>query len=250
MLARSGAKERIWDRIFVDPALSRAAAVLALTELEAEELSSRSPAPIAVHQISNGVAIRSERNSSSTVHPIIVFVGRLQERKRPVLFVRMARKLLESYPSARFEIIGPDEGEGDAIEAAIHEYGVQHAVQVVGALNRSDVVEKVARSSVFVLPSYGEVKSMAVIEALASGVPVVVCRENGLAGDVERYTAGLVAKDTPEDLARACAQILRDEPVGFGSRAKELAVAEYSIEAVVGQLEHFYRGADELRKEA
>ncbi len=51
--------------------------------------------------------------------PEVLFAARMHPRKRPLVFVEMAKALLDAGVDARFTLVGPDEGEGAALRAAL-----------------------------------------------------------------------------------------------------------------------------------
>lgn len=96
----------------------------------------------------------------------------------------------------------------------------------LGALSHADLADLYRRASVFVLPSVEEGMALSVLEAMASGLPVVVTPNTGAADLIEHGREGLVvpARD-PEALARAMLELYEDEPKrrAMGEAAAETA---------------------------
>lgn len=113
--------------------------------------------------------------------PIVLFLGRLVAFKRVDLLIK-AFATASLPDSARLVIVG-DGVERSSLEALAVGLGISNKVSFVGFVDPSEVPCWFAVSDLFVLPSMGETWSVAVIEALASGVPVVTTDSVGAAPD-------------------------------------------------------------------
>ena len=91
--------------------------------------------------------------------------------------------------NARFTLVGPDEGEGPALRAALDG---ESQISWEGALAPGAIPRRMAAASVYVLPSVREPYPMSVLEAMSVGLPVVVSADCGLAPLVERTHCGIV----------------------------------------------------------
>jgi glycosyltransferase involved in cell wall biosynthesis len=171
--------------------------------------------------------------------PEVLFLARLHARKRPGLFVEMARRLLADGVHARFTLVGPDAGEGAAVLAAI---GDEPRISWEGPVDPQEAPLRMARASAYVLPAEREPYPMSVLEAMSVGLPVVVCRDCGLAPVVSGSRSGQVAEGTVEDLAAAVRSVLAD-PYAYGRRARETARRDFAMSAVADRLLTVYRHA-------
>ena len=89
-------------------------------------------------------------------------------------------------------------------------------------------------SDVFVLPSYSENFGMAVVEAMAVGLPVVITKGVGIAKEVEKAGAGLVVEKDIHQVAEAILKILNNPNLAkkMGEAGKRLVESEFSSEKV------------------
>lgn len=101
----------------------------------------------------------------------VVMVGRLDKQKDPKTFVKAAIRLSKLYPDVFFDLIGDGEYRAELIEI-IKVEGVQDRISLL--LWRNDVRELLKSYNLFVLSSRWEGMPLAVLEAQASGLPVVV----------------------------------------------------------------------------
>ena len=180
-------------------------------------------------------------------NPLVVFVARLQARKRPTDFVAAIPGVLERVPGARFVLAGPDAGELAACRALADQLGVTERLLVPGALDHEAVLALYRRAAVSVLPSVSEPFPVAVLESLSVGVPVVLTDSNGLAVDVAAAGAGRVvdsregAGAAPQAIADAIVDLLDpDRGAEAAQAARSLVARTFSIEAVVDDLERHY----------
>ena len=97
----------------------------------------------------------------------------MHARKRPLVFVDMAKTLLDEGLDARFTLVGPDEGEGSALRTALKD---DPRISWEGALDPAEIPQRMAAASIYVLPSVREPYPMSVLEAMSVGLPVVVSR--------------------------------------------------------------------------
>jgi glycosyltransferase involved in cell wall biosynthesis len=166
----------------------------------------------------------------------------MHARKRPLVFVDMAKTLLDGGLHARFTLIGPDEGEGSALRKALRD---EPRISWEGALDPAAIPQRMAAASVYVLPSVREPYPMSVLEAMSVGLPVVVRADCGLAPVVQRARCGIVADGEIQAFATAVKSILRDRLLAqaMGERARQTAHSEFGMRAIGERLIDVYNEA-------
>jgi glycosyltransferase involved in cell wall biosynthesis len=135
-------------------------------------------------------------------------------------------------PPARFLVVGDGELR-EPIERRIAQLGVSDTVELVGAQPPEAIPSWLASADIFVLPSHYEGLSLAVMEAMASGLPVVITQVSGSAELVPTPDDGRVVRPgDAESLADAIEELLADPDLraALGRRAHERAQA-FSWEA-------------------
>jgi glycosyltransferase involved in cell wall biosynthesis len=159
----------------------------------------------------------------------------MHPRKRPIAFVEMAKALLHAGLDARFTLIGPDEGEGPALHAAIRG---EERISWEGALPPGAIPNRMAAASLFVLPSVREPYPMTVLEAMSVGLPVVVSDDCGLAPLVDRARCGAVVDHEVSALAAAVEAIVSAPSLarGMGDRGRDAVRAELGMHAIGDRL--------------
>jgi glycosyltransferase involved in cell wall biosynthesis len=132
--------------------------------------------------------------------PTVVIVGRLTAIKQHELFLQVARAVHERQPSAVFMIVG-DGDRRRALESLARRLGLDGRARFLGW--RKDLATVYGAADVFVLTSRNEGTPVAVIEALAAGVPVVCTDVGGVRDVVTDPVLGAIAPDHDvEALAR------------------------------------------------
>jgi glycosyltransferase involved in cell wall biosynthesis len=226
------------DALITRRLLTGAAAVFYLTDLEREQLLEVADTDLHLVRLVNGVPEYPPANHLANV-PEVIFVARLNARKRPCLFIAMAKQLLKDGVNARFSLIGPDEGEGPAVRAAI---GGEQRISWQGPIESAALPQRMAEASIYVLPSEREPYPMTVLEAMSIGLPVVVCDDCGLAPVIAQTGSGVVAQGTASALADAVTAIMPDA-ARYGMRARDTAQREFGMKSVGDQLIRDYERA-------
>lgn len=159
--------------------------------------------------------------------PLVGFCGRLQQVKRPDLFVAMAAEVHRAVPAARFVMIGDGELR-PAVEAQIAAAGLEGIVQLAGW--RQSPAPCFADLDLLVNLSLIEGTPLVIIEAGAAGVPAVASRVGGCAECVrDGETGWLVAyEDLPATVAAVTAALRdRDVTEAVGEAAREYLIARF-----------------------
>jgi glycosyltransferase involved in cell wall biosynthesis len=152
----------------------------------------------------------------------VVFLSRLDPKKGVDVLLDAWPHVRQARPTATLMIAGAgDKRFVDALESR-----ATPGVSFVGFVTGADKAACLASAAVFALPSHHENFGIAVLEAVAAGLPVVVSPDVQLAPWVERRGLGVVAARDPRDLARAIVAVLGDLPL----RAR---VARCGADAVV-----------------
>lgn len=230
------------DRLATRRVLRRAGRVLVFRDVERRSLEAVVGGPLPTVMVRNAVPGVADVPALPVV-PEVLFCARLHERKRPVSFARMARALLDDGVDASFVLVGPDEGEGAAVEAEVRAVGDPRRLRWEGALDRDAVLARMGRSSVLVLPSFDEPYPVSVLEAMSLGRPVVVTETNGLAPEVADSGSGIVVRDDDlESLVAAVRELLAapERVAEMGDRARRATSERFSLPGVAAVLEDVY----------
>jgi glycosyltransferase involved in cell wall biosynthesis len=182
--------------------------------------------------------------TASEARPIVGFVGRLEPRKNQVAVVEAFARVRQRWPDLALELVGPvaDHAYADLVRQAVADAGLDEAVRLTGPV--PDVAPYVRRWCAFVSASHDEGQGLAVLEAMALGVPVVAATTRGIEDYLDASTGVVVARPTPVALARGLEDVLRrpGHTLGRITRARRLVVRRYAWPVALGALAAVYAG--------
>jgi len=155
--------------------------------------------------------------------PIVLNAGRLSHKKGLDVLIRAFGRVARAHPDAWLVLAGPDdEGLEPSLRAAAEEAGVGGRVRFTGMLGGEEMRLALAAADVWALPSHTENFGVAIVEAMAAGLPVVITPEVNIAPGIREGRAGIVCEGTPEAFAAYIDALLRDAALRrmLGERAK------------------------------
>lgn len=171
---------------------------------------------------------------------VVGTVGRLDPVKDHASLLCAFARLGGRYPDALLVVVGDGPCRAE-LEAIARQAGMSARVRFLG--ERSDVPALLAGMDVFVLPSIAEGISNTILEALASGLPVVATRVGGNPElVVDGVTGSLVPPRDAAALAAAVAEYLDDGPLrrAHGKAARARAVECFSLDRMVNGYRRLY----------
>jgi glycosyltransferase involved in cell wall biosynthesis len=171
---------------------------------------------------------------------ILLFMGRLHPKKGCDLLIEAFASTLGHDPAWRLVFAGPDEvGWQRELAARVQELGVADRVVWTGMLHGVEKWSALPAAEVFVLPSHQENFGIAVAEALACGVPVLISRSVNIWREIESARAGLVAPDDlagTTDLLRRWQALPECERESMRQNARACFTQHFSIEQSAARL--------------
>jgi glycosyltransferase involved in cell wall biosynthesis len=185
-----------------------------------------------------------ERHLAGYSGPLVVFLGRVTEKKGVDVLIKSFAHVLERQ-AARLAVVGPDDGgQRPRLERLAEESGIGLQVDFVGGLYGRDRLAALSAADVWALSSHTENFGIAVIEAMAAGCPVAVSPEVNLAEEVGEANAGLVADAEPRAFAAVLLKLLSDPELRRRlSRTGREFAARYDWSEVTPRLLDMYRMA-------
>ena len=245
--------KRIQDRC------RQANALVAISPAIEKELLQAGYSPASIHRINDGVASmaipdehqrRQAREVLAEANPdlklpvgarLAVFNGRLHPAKGLSDLIRAWPLVRREVPNARLWLVGTGEARSNLVET-VENLGLFKHVIFPGVFDSLE--EVLLAADLFVLPSYQGGLSVALLEAMAYGLPTVVTDVPGNRVVVKDEETGLVVPPkSPQQLATAISRIWRDHAlrIRLVRSAKELVGESYSLEAVAKAHLHLFR---------
>ncbi len=248
-------RKRLFLWAVQDRILKSADAVHALTDAEREAVRARGcAAPVFV--ASNGVSAPGIAEGAAGAeallarHPrlagkrILLFLGRLQGKKNLEGAARGFIEVASRFPDAALLVAGPDEdGSGRRAAAILADAGMAERAVFAGLLTGADKAAAFACAEAFVLPSHSEGFSVAVLEALAAGLPVVISHACHFPEVAERDAGFVVEAEDTAALAGAVCALLEDEGLRarMGRNARRLAQERHGWPMIAESFLDLYR---------
>jgi glycosyltransferase involved in cell wall biosynthesis len=174
---------------------------------------------------------------------IILFLSRLDPKKGLDLLLPAFAGLRRNHPDAMLVIAG----DGDPVFVAGLKKQAGHldedsGIRWTGFLRGEEKNAVLADADLFVLPSYSENFGVAVVEAMSSGLPVIVSDQVGIHKEIVAAQAGLVVQCASEQLEQALVRLSTDHELRerMGRNARVLA-CQYTPESVTEKMIDVYR---------
>ena len=228
------------EQAVVRAVLRAADLVIALTPTWEQRLQAMTPCTTTA--IMNPVAIPSPAPAAARVPGRIVSLGRLGERKGSKVLVAAVALLTGRGVDASLVLAG--DGDREGVEAEARRLGVADRVEIRSWIGPAEVAELLDSASVFALPSREEGLPVALLEAMAHALPVVITPVGGIPDLVRDPDHGrFVAPDDPEGLADALAGLLADPASAraAGAAARAEVEGRCAVPIVVNRLAHSFR---------
>jgi glycosyltransferase involved in cell wall biosynthesis len=181
------------------------------------------------------------------VRPRIICVGRLIPSKGVPLLVRALRQLVDTGIDAQLDLVG-DGPERQGLQHLAAELGLSGRITFHGSVY--GVAALLQRASVFVLPSFIEGMSNAVIEAMACGLPVITTRVGASPDLIDDGVSGLLMEAGDEHaLLAALRKVLEDRNCArrLGAAARQVVEARLSIDKITDRYSDLYANLMESR---
>ncbi len=200
--------------------------------------------PIVIHKGVDTSAFGSEVRACQLVDSNrLLFVGSNWYRKGLDVLLNALPLVCEEFPDVRLKVAGEQSQKRDAkIRLLVQQLQMCEKVDFLGRIDRKLLPELMARSRLLVLPSRQEALGVVVLEALASGLPVIASRVGGIPEILEGCTySSLVSADDPHELAQSIKLMLRCKHPIEKVQAEGMSIAtKFSVDVMIKRLKQLY----------
>jgi glycosyltransferase involved in cell wall biosynthesis len=172
---------------------------------------------------------------------VIGMLANLNEYKGHADVLRGGTEVLRQFPDAWFLFAGRDDGIGPGLRELADSLGI--GGRVIFAGERRDVPEILASMDLLVCASHQEGFSNVLLEAMATGLPIVATNVGGNPEAVDHEVTGVIVEPrAPDQLCAAMIRMAsqRDNAKAMGERARERVHSLFSYEAMIAGMEAFY----------
>ncbi len=174
---------------------------------------------------------------------LVGMIGRLDEQKNPLDFIRAAARVTKSYSKVQFLIVG-DGSLRPECQRLINELNLKEKFFLLGF--RNDVVRILPILTITAMSSLWEGLPIAFLESMSAGKPIVANNVDGASDVVIDGEVGfLVTPHEPSEMAEQILYLLNNEKLcnEMGQVAQQRA-SYFSAQRMVGQVEALYRELD------
>lgn len=220
--------------------------VVALNDEMAQDVLSAGFPPEKIRRIPDGVEVEGipVKTDYGLDHNVtLTFVGRFEPKKGPDLAIRGFSHVVDARPDVGWRLLMIGDGRmRQELEGMVRQLGLSERVVFCGIVD--DLHEYWAQTDIYIHSSRGEGMSLALLAAMASGLPTVATH---ISGNVDVITDGvnglLTEPESQDDLTRAVLQLFDDEMLRgrLGKEASRTIVARFSIDRVVDKYIELYQ---------
>lgn len=170
----------------------------------------------------------AKKNTQIGSQTKILHVGRFAPQKNHEMMVEAFADVVRDYPHCELDLVG----DGDLVNSVrqkVTELGIKEKVHFLKLLD--NVYEKMSESDIFILPSKYEGMPISLIEAMATGLPIVATAVGGVPDMIENGKSGILVGVSKEEIAKGLVMLIEDTTLreNVSQGAKERAV-QFSLE--------------------
>lgn len=236
--------------------MDHADAVIAFNPREAALIKAHHPGRRVLtesHGVSTALFARDCRAAAAKGFPeinnreVLLVLGRIDPTKNQDWLVAQAAELARRHPRMFLMLVGSitHREYGSALQARILREGLQDSVKITGCLPVGDprLVGLLQTARAVLLPSKSETFGIVIIEAWASGTPVISSRNSGASALVQEGVNGLLFDlERPETFHAAVDQVLAQPELAasWGEAGRTRAVAEFDTAVCVRRMKRLY----------
>ena len=194
--------------------------------------------------IPTGVDLNNFKSMSGKLHnPIrLLFVGRLTKQKNIRLLIKSFKKIIDNNDfNIELHIVGEGEDKNKII-FLIKTLKLDNRVILHGSLIGNKLHKIYSNSDIFILPSMFESFGIVLIEAMASGIPIIASNIPCVRNVIKNNKTGLLVKTTPEDFAEAIEKLLNNPKLREKLIENGLEeIKKYNWDKIVSKFEWIYK---------
>ena len=225
----------------------RSADAISAPTKRAAQMLEKAVGGLRVLPISGGVEIDlySSLPEPTASHGKLLYIGRLDREKHVYVLLEAMAKLPKA-SKISLEIVGIG-SQAAELQKLANELGLQNRVNFAGALGDAELLRKLGECSAFVMPSVQELQSMATLEAMAAGRPIIAANAMALPHLVHDGDNGFLFKaDSPTDLALNITKLFSLSPKEFAamSQGSRVMAESHDLSATVDVYERLYQGLE------
>jgi len=172
---------------------------------------------------------------------ILLYVGRLSKEKSVDFLLKAFQLIKIKNPRSHLVLVGdgPDKGKLKKLSQRLH---IEKNVHFTGLVNHEEINKVYKHASVFVFASQTETQGIVILEALASGLPIVAVADEVFDGVLKDKINSVLVERNEEQFAKACLAILNNNLYRekLSKNAYKIAY-EFSVSKTAREFERLYQ---------
>lgn len=172
---------------------------------------------------------------------ILLYVGRLGKEKSVDFLLKAFKNIREQVQDSHLVLIG-DGPEKNSLVRLAKKLDIAPFVHLLGEKHQEEVAEAYKRAQVFVFASQSETQGMVLLEALASGLPVIAVKDSAVLEVVKSAVNGFVVNKNVSEFSKKTIELLQNEQkrLEFGENAR-VGAQDFDVKKTTLQLELLYK---------
>ena len=235
--------------------IRRARFIVAISEYTRRFLLGMAPRGVdpseRIHVVHCGLPLRQfpvRESAPANEHPHLLFVAQVHERKGAFVLVEACRRLVDRGQEFHCTIVGGGPLL-EAVRSQVDELDLQQNVTLTGPLPQEDLPPLFEKADVFTIPCVTAADGdkdgipVALMEAMAQGIPAVSTRVSGIPELIEDGVSGLLVDERdPDALAQALGQLLSDPELRarLGHAGRDVVEREFDVERTTARLAELF----------
>lgn len=197
------------------------------------------PTPVDLSMFEAGEKAELRSSLDWTGQRVLLYVGRIAKEKRLDLLLEAFALISKDEARARLVLVGRGPYM-ESLRGKSYKMGLSDKVTFAGGIPHEEVPRYMAAADLFVFTSTTDTQGLVLIEAMASGTPVVAVSAPGPV-DLLQSGGGVLTEDTPQAFADAVSTLFEDPPQLQELSGQACAIAQrYGIQAVTRDLIQVY----------
>jgi len=180
---------------------------------------------------------------------VLLYVGRIGLEKNLGFMLQAFQKLLEKEKNLYLMIVG-DGPEEDAIKDLSRQMGIGEHTIFTGKIDYAEIPMFYAAGDIFIMTSVTEVKPLALLEAMATGIPVVAVAASGSSDTITSGLDGILTELDLDDFVSECFKLIHNRELRkqMGQHAKATS-RNYSIDSTSRRLLEIYEDLIKIKRQ-
>lgn len=214
-----------------------------------------------IHAIPNGIDLSNFQNVTATGEvrarlgmkpdaPMLIFVGRIDPEKNIDFLLHAFDLVSRRFPDAHFVLAG-DGSARAGLEQRAASLSCAKRIHFLGMVHRADLPALLHEANLFLSASTSETQCLSMVEAIATGLPVVAVKDDAFEGIIEDGANGRMVSMDLEIFSDTVCGLLADRGLleSFSRHSREMS-GRFSIEGQVEALVGLYRAALEASRKS